>query len=37
MAYTFGSLVFTPVIKALQQQYGSRRQYALDAHEKLPT
>lgn len=28
MAYTFGSLVFTPVIKALQEQYGSRRQYA---------
>ncbi len=28
MAYTLGSLVFTPVIKALQEQYGSRRQYA---------
>jgi predicted pyridoxine 5'-phosphate oxidase superfamily flavin-nucleotide-binding protein len=28
MAYTFGSLVFTPVIKALQERYGSRRQYA---------
>ena len=28
MAYTFGSLVFTPVIKALQEQYGNRRQYA---------
>lgn len=28
MAYTFGSLVFTPVIKALQEKYGSRRQYA---------
>ena len=28
LAYTFGSLVFTPVIKALQEQYGSRRQYA---------
>jgi predicted pyridoxine 5'-phosphate oxidase superfamily flavin-nucleotide-binding protein len=24
----FGSLVFTPVIKALQERYGSRRQYA---------
>jgi len=28
MANTFGSLVFTPVIKALQERYGSRRQYA---------
>jgi uncharacterized protein len=28
MAYPFGSLVFTPVIKALQERYGSRRQYA---------
>jgi predicted pyridoxine 5'-phosphate oxidase superfamily flavin-nucleotide-binding protein len=28
MGYTFGSLVFTPVIKALQERYGSRRQYA---------
>ncbi|HEY3739152.1 MAG TPA: pyridoxamine 5'-phosphate oxidase family protein [Bryobacteraceae bacterium] len=28
MAYPFGSLVFTPVIKALQEQHGSRRQYA---------
>jgi uncharacterized protein len=28
MAYNFGSLVFTPVIKALQERYGSRRQYA---------
>jgi predicted pyridoxine 5'-phosphate oxidase superfamily flavin-nucleotide-binding protein len=28
MAYTFGSLVFTPVIKELQERYGSRRQYA---------
>jgi predicted pyridoxine 5'-phosphate oxidase superfamily flavin-nucleotide-binding protein len=28
MAYTFGSLVFTPVIKRLQERYGSRRQYA---------
>ncbi len=28
MAYTFGSLVFTPVIKALQERYDSRRQYA---------
>ena len=28
MAHTFGSLVFTPVVKALQARYGSRRQYA---------
>src|SRR5712691_10224247 len=28
MAHHFGSLVFTPVIKALQEQHGSRRQYA---------
>jgi uncharacterized protein len=28
MAYPFGSLVFTPVVKALQERYGSRRQYA---------
>ena len=28
MAYAFGSLVFTPLIKALQERYGSRRQYA---------
>lgn len=28
MAYQFGSLVFTPVVKALQERYGSRRQYA---------
>jgi hypothetical protein len=28
MGYTFGSLVFTPVIKMLQERYGSRRQYA---------
>jgi uncharacterized protein len=27
MAPTFGSLVFTPVVKELQQRYGSRRQY----------
>ena len=27
MAQTFGSLVFTPVVKELQQRYGSRRQY----------
>ena len=25
--HNFGSLVFTPVIKALQEKYGSRRQY----------
>lgn len=28
MARNFGSLVFTPVVKALQEKYGSRRQYA---------
>lgn len=28
MAYPFGSLVFTPTIKGLQERYGSRRQYA---------
>jgi uncharacterized protein len=28
MAYAFGSLVFTPVVQALQDRYGSRRQYA---------
>lgn len=28
MAHNFGSLVFTPVIKALQDKHGSRRQYA---------
>jgi predicted pyridoxine 5'-phosphate oxidase superfamily flavin-nucleotide-binding protein len=28
MAYDFGSLVFTPVVKELQERYGSRRQYA---------
>lgn len=28
MAYHFGSLVFTPVVQALQERHGSRRQYA---------
>jgi predicted pyridoxine 5'-phosphate oxidase superfamily flavin-nucleotide-binding protein len=28
MAHNFGSLIFTPVIKALQERHGSRRQYA---------
>jgi uncharacterized protein len=28
MAKSSGSLVFTPVVKALQERYGSRRQYA---------
>jgi hypothetical protein len=27
MAYNFGSLIFTSAIKALQEKYGSRRQY----------
>ena len=28
MAHNFGSLVFTPLVKSLQEKYGSRRQYA---------
>ncbi len=28
MAHPFGSLVFTPVVQALQERHGSRRQYA---------
>jgi len=28
MTKSFGSLVFTPVVKAIQERYGSRRQYA---------
>jgi hypothetical protein len=28
MAHQFGSFVFTPVVKALQERHGSRRQYA---------
>jgi hypothetical protein len=28
MAHNFGSLIFTHAIKALQEKYGSRRQYA---------
>jgi predicted pyridoxine 5'-phosphate oxidase superfamily flavin-nucleotide-binding protein len=28
MPHNFGSLVFTPLVKALQEQHGSRRQYA---------
>ncbi len=28
MPQSFGSLVFTPVVQALQERYGSRRQYA---------
>jgi predicted pyridoxine 5'-phosphate oxidase superfamily flavin-nucleotide-binding protein len=28
VANNFGSLVFTPVVKALQEKYGSRRRYA---------
>jgi predicted pyridoxine 5'-phosphate oxidase superfamily flavin-nucleotide-binding protein len=40
MAHNFGSLVFTPAIKALQEKYGSRRQYARmeeggAAHDRL--
>src|SRR5262245_27669361 len=28
MAKSFGSIAFTPVVQALQENYGSRRQYA---------
>ena len=28
VAHNFGSLIFTPTIKALQERHGSRRQYA---------
>lgn len=28
MAHNFGNLVFTPLVKALQEKHGSRRQYA---------
>jgi predicted pyridoxine 5'-phosphate oxidase superfamily flavin-nucleotide-binding protein len=28
MTKSFGSFVFTPAVKALQERYGSRRQYA---------
>jgi predicted pyridoxine 5'-phosphate oxidase superfamily flavin-nucleotide-binding protein len=28
MGHSFGSLVFTPLVNALQEKYGSRRQYA---------
>jgi hypothetical protein len=27
MGHNFGSLVFTPVVRVLQERYGSRRQY----------
>lgn len=37
MPQSFGSLVFTPAVKALQEQYGSRRQYAkVDASDSSP-
>jgi predicted pyridoxine 5'-phosphate oxidase superfamily flavin-nucleotide-binding protein len=37
MSHNFGSLVFTPVVKALQEKYGSRRQYArLEASSSSP-
>ena len=29
MTKSFGSLVFTQAVKALQERYGSRRRYAL--------
>ena len=37
MAKTFGSLVFTPVVKELQQRYGSRRQYERLAAQGVST
>ena len=37
MPRNFGSLVFTPLVKALQEQHGSRRQYArLEASDSSP-
>ena len=37
MPRNFGSLVFTPLVKALQEQHGSRRQYArLEAYDSSP-
>jgi uncharacterized protein len=37
MPHNFGSLVYTPAIKALQERYGSRRQYAkLAGSESTP-
>ena len=38
MPHTFGSLVFTPAVKALQERYGSRRQYArFENSDSAPT
>jgi predicted pyridoxine 5'-phosphate oxidase superfamily flavin-nucleotide-binding protein len=38
MPQNFGSLVFTPAVKALQERYGSRRQYArLEGSESSPS
>ena len=37
MAHPFGSLVFTPVVQALQERHGSRRQYARMAASPGPT
>ncbi len=37
MTQSFGSLVFTPVVKSLQERYGSRRQYAdIEKHGGSP-
>ncbi len=37
MSPSFGSLVFTPVVKSLQERFGSRRQYArLEESEPSP-
>src|SRR5277367_203959 len=37
MGHNFGSLVFTPLVKALQEKYGSRRQYArMEAGPSVP-
>lgn len=38
MSHNFGSLVFTPAVKALQERYSSRRQYArIDGAEPSPS
>jgi predicted pyridoxine 5'-phosphate oxidase superfamily flavin-nucleotide-binding protein len=37
MGHNFASLVFTPLVKALQEKYGSRRQYArMEAGPPVP-
>jgi predicted pyridoxine 5'-phosphate oxidase superfamily flavin-nucleotide-binding protein len=36
MAHNFGTLLFTPAIKAIQERYGSRRQYERLAEGAMP-